>query len=235
MRARALAGLGACLLSLASVACKDEQQAPTSAPRERSQAVQAATPAATLDQRGTQPAAPAPPASASAPKKPRRGLCPSLARDGKALPKKAIGQLALAGERPLGEGFGRGSSAYTWVNFWAAWCAPCKEEIPRLVSWGRELGRGGKGLHLAFISLDDDERQLRQFLEGSAELRSTYWLREGKERDEWMKAAGLEADPELPIHLLVDAQGKIACKVQGAVEDADLPELRRLVTGATSD
>jgi thiol-disulfide isomerase/thioredoxin len=225
---------GPLLLLFALGACRDEQQAPTSAPRERSQAVQAATPAAATPARLDPPAA-TPAASAAAPKKPRRALCPSLARDGKPLPKKSVSQLALAGERPLPEGFGRGSSAYTWINFWAAWCAPCKEEIPRLVAWGSELGKGGKGLRLAFVSLDDDERQLRQFLESSAELRSTYWLREGKERDDWMKAAGLESDPELPIHLLVDAQGRIACKVQGAVEDTDLPELRRLVTAATSD
>jgi thiol-disulfide isomerase/thioredoxin len=221
-------------LALAS-ACRDNEQAPTSAPRERSQAVQAAAPEAAPGARIAAAPAASPVAAAPAPSKPRRGLCPHSSRDGKPLPKKRISQVVLGDGKPLVEGLSRGSGAYTWVNFWAAWCAPCKEEIPRLVGWERELAKAGKPFHLAFVSIDDDERQLRQFLEASSELRATYWLREGKERDEWMKAAGLDADPELPIHLLVDPQGRIACKVQGAVEDADLPELRRLVAGPTSD
>lgn len=218
-----------------ALACQDKEQAPASAPRERSQAVQAAAPEAAPGARVAPPPAAATAPAAPAPSKPRRGLCPHLTRDGKPLPKKKISQVVLGDGKSLPEGLSRGSGAYTWVNFWAAWCAPCKEEIPRLVGWERELAKAGKPFHLAFVSIDDDERQLRQFLEGSAELRATYWLREGKERDEWMKAAGLDADPELPIHLLVDPQGHIACKVQGAVEDADLPELRRLVAASTAE
>jgi thiol-disulfide isomerase/thioredoxin len=223
------------LALVASSACKDDERAPTSAPRERSQAVQAAAPEAAPGARIAPPPAVSSAAPASAASKPRRGLCPQRSRDGKPLPKKRMSQVVLGDGRPMAEGLSRGSATYTWVNFWAAWCAPCKEEIPRLVAWERELAKAGTPFHLAFVSIDDDERQLRQFLEGSSELRATYWLREGKERDEWMKAAGLDADPELPIHLLLDPQGRIACKVQGAVEDADLPEFRRLVAGPTSD
>ena len=61
-------------------------------------------------------------------------------------------------------------------------------------------------------------------------LRRTYWLKEGKEREEWLKAAGLDADPELPFHLLFDAKGKLRCVVKGALEDSDLPSLRNLVS-----
>jgi thiol-disulfide isomerase/thioredoxin len=116
------------------------------------------------------------------------------------------------------------------VNFWAAWCAPCKEEIPRLKAWEREISQNK--LRVAFVSLDDDPRQLQQFLEGSSELKQTFWLREGKERDDWMSAAGLGTDPELPFHLLVDPENKVRCRVQGAIEDRDLPDLVRLLGGA---
>ncbi|HWA71773.1 MAG TPA: TlpA disulfide reductase family protein [Polyangiaceae bacterium] len=217
--------LGA-LLSIC--ACQEDQQKPISAPRERSQAVQASvgTVAAATASANTAAA----PSHAPAALKPRRSLCAGQMREGKALPKKPISQAAVADARPLPENLSGESGSFTWVNFWAAWCAPCKEEIPRLVNWERELGKMGRRFRVAFISLDDDERQLRQFLESQSSLHSTYWLKEGKERDEWMKGALLDSDPELPIHLLLDPHGKVRCKIQGAVEDADFQDLSRLLS-----
>ena len=54
-------------------------------------------------------------------------------------------------------------------------------------------------------------------------------LREGKERDEWLQAAGVEPDPALPIHLLVDPLGKVRCTVKGAIEDGDYSRIEALV------
>lgn len=204
--------------------CKQEEH-PASAPRERSQVVQASEPAkAALT---TAALTPSPQTSAPRAPKPRRALCDGRLEEGKPLPKKHVSQASVSGAS-LPPALAADSAGFTWVNFWAAWCAPCKEEIPRLVTWPNELAKRGHKLRVAFVSLDDDERQLRQFLEGGA-LRSTYWLKEGKEREEWLKAADVDADPELPVHLLVDRSGRIRCKVQGAVEDADLTELARLL------
>jgi len=137
----------------------------------------------------------------------------------------AIGEAPLPEALPLGAG-------YTWLNFWAAWCKPCKEEIPRLLRFEQELSKASPGFKLGFVSLDDDERQLGEFLaqQPSAGLRRSYWLKEGKEREEWLKAAGVESDPDLPFHLLFDAKGKLRCVVKGALEDSDLAALRALVS-----
>ena len=62
-------------------------------------------------------------------------------------------------------------------------------------------------------------------------LRATYWLKEGNERADWLLGAGVSTDPELPVHLLVDEKGKVRCRVQGAVEDADFASLQRLLEG----
>jgi thiol-disulfide isomerase/thioredoxin len=214
---------------LALLACDEVKERAPLAPAERSQVIQQKSP--TTEATGAP--APTPAATTSTPPKPRRALCGGrLDAEGKNAPKRPISRMAAAGEPEL-TGDPAFSGGFTWVNFWAAWCVPCREEIPRLKDWQRKLSSGGKSFRLQFISVDDDERQLQKFLDEqpAAGLRSTYWLKEGKERDDWLSSAGVSSDPELPVHLLVDAKGKIRCRVQGAVEDADFPVLEGLLGG----
>jgi thiol-disulfide isomerase/thioredoxin len=216
------------ILALSSASCDQSERKPSvSAPLERSQVVVASgTPAKAHPIAAA--ASPAATPQASAPAKAPKAFCAGqMERPGKSVARRPISQSVAAGEQALPAQLALSGAGYTWVNFWAAWCVPCKEEIPRLFRFQRELSN--TGLKLSFVSLDDDERQLSAFLaEQPAKdgLRRTYWLKEGKEREDWLKAAGLEPDPELPFHLLFDAKGKLRCIVKGAVEDADLPAIR---------
>jgi thiol-disulfide isomerase/thioredoxin len=219
----------ATLLFVAALAgCDEVKERPSLAPAERSQVIERK---ATDTQPATVASTPAS-ATATAPK-PRRALCGGkLDAEGKSAPKRAISRMAAAGEPALAEDPSF-TGGFTWVNFWAAWCVPCREEIPRLMSWQKKLQGAGKTFRVHFVSVDDDERQLQKFLgeQSAAGLRSTYWLKEGKEREDWLGAAGVDPDPELPVHLLVDARGKIRCRVQGAVEDTDYADLVSLLGG----
>lgn len=212
-------------LSLLLLACDEGKSHDAPVTAERSQAIQGpATQAVT-----TSVSAPAP-SSQPAPKARRAPLCGGhLDAEGRSVPKKPIGRRAAEGatEPPAEPSY----QGFTWVNFWAAWCVPCREEIPRLLSWQSRLGGQGKNFHVMFVSLDDDERQLAAFLgaQPASGLRATYWLHEGKERVDWLAAAGVDPDPDLPQHLLVDAKGKVRCRVRGAVEDADFDALSALV------
>jgi peroxiredoxin len=47
------------------------------------------------------------------------------------------------------------------VNFWAAWCAPCAEEIPQFVAMQDKYR--DQGLQIVGISVEDIESQLRAF------------------------------------------------------------------------
>jgi thiol-disulfide isomerase/thioredoxin len=200
-----------------SLGCDGDDKSKPTVTRERSQAV-AATGATT-------PAK----ATTSAPvvaKKPRKKLCEGeMSKPPRAFPDKAMSR---SGNLPDAPKVGGG---WVWVNFWAAWCVPCKEEMPRLRAWEKRLQATGKSFKLVFVSLDDDPRQLDELLkkEPADGMKATYWLKEGKEREEWLTAAEVDTDPELPAHLLVDPQGKIRCFVQGAVEDGDYTTLATLV------
>lgn len=146
-------------------------------------------------------------------------------------PKGALKTKAAAGtgEPPAAIAFGAGK--WVWLNFWAAWCGPCKEEMPRLLAWQERLHKAGVLIDLAFVSLDDDERQLERFLESqpAAGVRASYWLPEGGARTTFLSSINLKDTPELPIQALVSPAGQLACVVQGAVEDRDYDSLATFV------
>ncbi|HEV3191195.1 MAG TPA: TlpA disulfide reductase family protein [Polyangiaceae bacterium] len=150
---------------------------------------------------------------------------------GRALPKtpalhaEATGAPRLDGMLPTERG------QWTWVNLWAAWCGPCKEEMPRLLSWRDKLMRAGTPIQLVFVSLDDDERQLRLFLDAQPVdgVQTTLWLPEGSARAGWLKSLRIASAPELPQQALVGASGRLRCFIEGAVEDDDYQEIAALV------
>lgn len=169
-------------------------------------------------------------ASASADVKPRapRVLCKGAPLD-RDFPSQRVGHGEAPDEPVLGSSIRVGRGKWVWVNLWAAWCAPCKDELPLLFEWRDKLG---DKLEFVFVSLDDDERQFLRFLQGqpSNGLRASYWLPEGKTRMAWLKAAGVEATPELPVQILVNPAGKIHCIIEGAVEPQDLVSVRKLLS-----
>jgi thiol-disulfide isomerase/thioredoxin len=214
--------MAALLLAGGLAGCDDDKKTlPTPPQGKRSEVVQATAPTApaTAAAPTARPAAPRPPLCATAPAAAGRSL------PGGGLPHlEAPGTAPLAGKIPTG---GR----WTWVNLWAAWCKPCKEEIPLLRSWEAQLAQGGTPIHLAFLSLDDDERQARRFLEAqpASGLRASWWLEEGKGRLAWLEALNLRSEPQLPVHLLFDPQGALRCVIEGAIEPGDLPSVRAVV------
>jgi len=218
--------LGLALPVLGACNTVSEKDAPM-ATNERSQAIAPKGPPtlstpATIAVKTTEPAPP---------KKPRSLCAGKLAETGHAVPKKHVSRAAAKAAAELPESLPIGGGKWTWLNFWAAWCAPCKEEIPRLLGFEQKLQASGAAFRLSFVSLDDDERQLHDFLDGqpSSGLHASYWLKEGSEREDWLKAAGQNPDAPLPFHLLIDPKGKIRCVIQGAVEDGDYPEISGIV------
>lgn len=179
------------------------------------------------------PSAPAGAAGAAARAKPRASLCAAEigAKPVPFKPRTTPTRVARGpGEELPKDPLQHAAGHWTWINFWAAWCVPCKEELPVLFRWREALaGR----VEFRFVSLDDDERQLRDFLarEPDAGLTSSYWLPDGALRQGWLEALGLHSEPELPLQLLIDPKGMLRCRVEGAIEPSDLAALERLTGG----
>jgi thiol-disulfide isomerase/thioredoxin len=172
--------------------------------------------------------APTAPARPAAP----RQLC--AGQSSRAAPKGSVLRTATATDAaPPPANLPLGVGKWVWINLWAAWCGPCKEEMPRLVAWQEKLRASGVLIDLAFVSMDDDERQTRRFLDAqpAGGVRATYWLPEA-ERAGWLGALGIKGAGELPVHALVAPGGQVACVLQGAVEDADYPALAAFIRAA---
>jgi len=120
--------------------------------------------------------------------------------------------------------------AWTWVNLWAAWCKPCKEEMPLLSSWAARRREAGAALRVVFLSVDDDERQLRRFLEdqGRSVPDEFRWVPDEAIRSRFYHAIGVEDPPTLPVQVVLDPEGRLRCVRTGSISERDLDEAARL-------
>ena len=154
------------------------------------------------------------------------------AAKGAKLPPTKLVQLA-AQSRPLAPAKPTPPAKHwIWVNLWAAWCGPCREEIPRLKRWEHELASGATPIALAFVSLDDDQRQAQKFLDAQSSngLRRSFWLGDDERaRTAWLATFGVKDAPNLPVQLLFNPEGQLACVVGGAVDDGDFEAVKKFL------
>jgi cytochrome c biogenesis protein CcmG/thiol:disulfide interchange protein DsbE len=99
------------------------------------------------------------------------------------------------------------------LNFWASWCAPCREESPLLQRWHDQIGpTGGTVLGVNVLDVSSDARE---FVD---EQGLTYpMLRDGG--GETGKEFGVIGYPET---FVIDRRGRIVAVTRGPVDESDL-------------
>jgi len=104
------------------------------------------------------------------------------------------------------------------LDFWATWCAPCQEEIPRFVEWQSKYR--DRGLQVIGLSMDDSPESVQKF---SREFRMNYPIALGTQ-DVASKYGGIFG---LPVNIVIGRDGKIKAKHLGMY---DLMQLERELT-----
>jgi len=107
------------------------------------------------------------------------------------------------------------------VNFWATWCAPCREEIPLFVKLQEKYGE--QGLQFVGIAIDQPDK-VRPY---AAELGMNFpVLIGGIDGLDLTRALGNQASV-LPFTVIVGRDGTIVSREVGVAKEAKLDPLLR--------
>lgn len=109
------------------------------------------------------------------------------------------------------------------VNFWATWCDPCREEFPDLV----RIDADYKGkLDLITISLDElaeIDRDVPKFL-AAVKAEMPAYLLKAADDDAAIRLVSKDWSGNLPLTLLIDANGSVAYQRNGKFRYETLKE-----------
>ena len=106
------------------------------------------------------------------------------------------------------------------VNFWATWCGPCQEELPRLSLLAKEWT--GKDVRVVAVSIDEakDTAKIVPLLERLQIVPSTNF--------EIWTGSGADTLPDfglgniVPGTVVIDPEGNIVTRIMGEAKNEDL-------------
>ncbi len=112
-------------------------------------------------------------------------------------------------------------------NYWATWCAPCREEMPLLVALDKRLQ--ARGFRLITVSADEpgDKAQALEFLKEHGAPAPVYF-KNVEDDDAFIESINPEWSGALPALFLYSRQGKLTkrwigetgmAEIEAAIED----------------
>jgi thiol-disulfide isomerase/thioredoxin len=120
-----------------------------------------------------------------------------------------------------------------FVNFWATWCPPCREEMPSMIRLGQELARAHPGkFRMVALSVDEGADDVRAFFDGALPrgMAVAMDLDQAVTRAYYCGARGAcPADGlKFPESYIVDRNGRLVAYVVGP-RDWSRPEAREFL------
>jgi len=109
------------------------------------------------------------------------------------------------------------------VNFWASWCTPCREEMPRIV---RAYDEGGGAFTVVAVDLQENAEQVADFARDFGMTFPIVIDRTGEVGRTWRIGGPVEG---IPSSYFLDADGVVQGRVFGPMSDEVLAENLALI------
>ena len=110
----------------------------------------------------------------------------------------------LSGKR-LGPKELRGKVVF--LNFWATWCIPCRQEMPMMEKLHREFK--GQGLEVVAINIKENKKEVRKFFDELGLTFISLLDKDGKVSEEYGAWA-------IPLSYFINRGGEFVGKVEGS-------------------
>ena len=104
------------------------------------------------------------------------------------------------------------------LNFWATWCGPCKEELPRLGTMAQDYA--SKNVAFVLASIDEQKKlpAVRDYV-SQQEISLPVWV--GATVDLLEQLSGTNV---VPATLVIDEKGEIVRAINGEAREEDVKE-----------
>ena len=93
-----------------------------------------------------------------------------------------------------------------FLNFWATWCIPCREEMPMMEKLHREFKQ--QGLEVVAINIKENKKAIRKFVDDLGLTFTVLLDRDGKVSEEYGAWA-------IPLSYFINRKGEFVGKVEG--------------------
>ena len=100
------------------------------------------------------------------------------------------------------------------VNFWGTWCAPCRRELPDIVSVRREFGP--KGFEVIGVAVNERPTGGRSIPQNLAAFAEVNGLEYPLVVDDSKVSAGYGQPPSVPTTFVIDRKGRVVNVLVGA-------------------
>jgi thiol-disulfide isomerase/thioredoxin len=121
-----------------------------------------------------------------------------------------------------------------FLNFWATWCPPCRDEMPSMVRLGQQLALEYPGkFRMVAVSVDEGWDVIQQFFGGAPPQGLLVTLDQAQRATKAYYCAargGCPADFKFPESYILDRQGRLVAYVVGP-RDWSHPSAGRFLRG----